>query len=136
MLTYATTIFRYLRQLNIDKDILSMRNFNIYDPLKRGEGLILDGQTLAHIEVCRILLSSKVGLIYLIIGVTEQRGNRRWLVAEAIESLHHAFRSVDPLRSCHIVLMMVKASGCSGSGSALLCGISPISTLGEFLRVI
>ena len=42
---------RYLRQLNIDKDILSMKNFNVYDPMKRGQGLILDGQTLAHIEV-------------------------------------------------------------------------------------
>ena len=41
----------YLRQLNIDKDILTMRNFNIYDPMKRGEGMVLDGQTLAHIEI-------------------------------------------------------------------------------------
>ncbi|KAG7445110.1 DNA mismatch repair protein Msh6, partial [Guyanagaster necrorhizus] len=41
----------YLRQLNIDKDILSMKNFNVYDPMKRGQGLVLDGQTLAHIEV-------------------------------------------------------------------------------------
>ncbi|CAK5264723.1 unnamed protein product [Mycena citricolor] len=41
----------YLRQLNIDKDILSMKNFNVYDPLKRGQGLVLDGQSLAHIEV-------------------------------------------------------------------------------------
>ncbi|THH32610.1 hypothetical protein EUX98_g1558 [Antrodiella citrinella] len=41
----------YLKTLNIDKDILSMKNFNIYDPMKRGEGLVLDGQTLAHIEV-------------------------------------------------------------------------------------
>ena len=42
---------RYLRQLNIDKDILTMKNFNVYDPMKRGQGLVLDGQTLAHIEV-------------------------------------------------------------------------------------
>ena len=42
---------RYLRTLNIDKDILSMKNFNVYDPMKREQGLILDGQTLAHIEV-------------------------------------------------------------------------------------
>ncbi|KAJ7074366.1 muts domain V-domain-containing protein [Mycena amicta] len=41
----------YLRQLNIDGDILSMKNFNVYDPMKRGQGLVLDGQTLAHIEV-------------------------------------------------------------------------------------
>ena len=37
--------------MNIDKDILSMRNFNIYDPMKKGTGLVLDGQSLAHIEV-------------------------------------------------------------------------------------
>ena len=43
--------YRYLQQLNIDKDILSMKNFNVYDPIKKGQGLMLDGQTLAHIEV-------------------------------------------------------------------------------------
>ncbi|KIM91619.1 hypothetical protein PILCRDRAFT_810908 [Piloderma croceum F 1598] len=41
----------YLRQLNIDKDIMSMKNFNVYDPMKRGQGLVLDGQSLAHVEV-------------------------------------------------------------------------------------
>lgn len=41
----------YLRQLNIDKEILTMKNFNIYDPMKRGMGLTLDGQTLSHLEV-------------------------------------------------------------------------------------
>lgn len=44
-------VHRYLRTLNIDKDILSMKNFNVYDPMKKGQGLVLDGQTLAHIEV-------------------------------------------------------------------------------------
>jgi hypothetical protein len=28
-----------------------MKNFNIYDPMKKGEGLVLDGQTLAHLEI-------------------------------------------------------------------------------------
>ncbi|KAI0251081.1 muts domain V-domain-containing protein [Lactifluus subvellereus] len=41
----------YLRQLNIDKDILTMKNFNVYDPMKKGQGLVLDGQSLAHVEV-------------------------------------------------------------------------------------
>jgi DNA mismatch repair protein MSH6 len=45
----------YLRQLNIDKDIMSMRNFNVYDPMKRGQGLVLDGQTLAHVEVRKLI---------------------------------------------------------------------------------
>lgn len=43
-------LVRYLNTLNIDKDILSMKNFNIYDPMRRGQGLVLDGQTLAHLE--------------------------------------------------------------------------------------
>ena len=47
----------YLRQLNIDKALLSARNFNIYDPLRKGQALLLDGQTLSHIEV-----SSLIGL--------------------------------------------------------------------------
>ncbi|KIK25984.1 hypothetical protein PISMIDRAFT_676513 [Pisolithus microcarpus 441] len=41
----------YLRQLNIDKDLLTMKNFNVYDPMKTGRNLVLDGQTLAHLEV-------------------------------------------------------------------------------------
>ena len=45
------TLLWYLRQLNIDKDIMSMKNFNVYDPIKRGMGLVLDGQTLSHLEV-------------------------------------------------------------------------------------
>lgn len=42
---------RYLRQLNLDSDLVTAKNFNIYDPLSQGKALILDGQTLAHIEV-------------------------------------------------------------------------------------
>ena len=30
---------------------MSMKNFNIYDPMKKGQGLTLDGQTLAHLEI-------------------------------------------------------------------------------------
>ncbi|KAL4256940.1 DNA mismatch repair protein [Pleurotus pulmonarius] len=41
----------YLRTLNIDKEILTMKNFNVYDPMTRGQGLVLDGQTLAHLEI-------------------------------------------------------------------------------------
>lgn len=41
----------YLRSLNLDKDLMSQRNFNVYDPIKEGKCLVLDGQTLAHMEV-------------------------------------------------------------------------------------
>ena len=54
----------YLNTLNIDKDILSMKNFNVYDPMKRGQGLVLDGQTLAHIEVSPITLPARLVLMH------------------------------------------------------------------------
>jgi DNA mismatch repair protein MSH6 len=56
------TMIWYLRQLNIDKDILTMKNFNVYDPMKRGMGLTLDGQTLSHLEV-KIPLILSFGLL-------------------------------------------------------------------------
>ncbi|THH03935.1 hypothetical protein EW145_g5888 [Phellinidium pouzarii] len=58
----------YLRQLNIDKDILSMKNFNVYDPMKRGQGLVLDGQTLAHVEVLQNSEGTDEGSLLKILG--------------------------------------------------------------------
>lgn len=42
----------YLTQLNLDKDLLTMRNFNVFDGRKAGRSMVLDGSTLAHMEVC------------------------------------------------------------------------------------
>jgi len=41
----------YLQSLNMANDLLSQKSFNIYDPIRKGEGMILDGQTLSHLEV-------------------------------------------------------------------------------------
>lgn len=41
----------YLQSLNMATDLLSQKSFNIYDPIRKGEGMILDGQTLSHLEV-------------------------------------------------------------------------------------
>ena len=46
----------YLNSLNLDKDLVSQKNFNIYDPLKEGKNLLLDGVTLGHMEVRRRLM--------------------------------------------------------------------------------
>jgi DNA mismatch repair protein MSH6 len=43
----------YLKCLNLDKDLVSQRNFNVYDPIREGRSLVLDGQTLSHMEVRR-----------------------------------------------------------------------------------
>ncbi|CAL1699677.1 unnamed protein product [Somion occarium] len=58
----------YLRTLNIDKEILSMKNFNVYDPMKRGQGLVLDGQTLAHIEVLLNSEGTEEGSLLKLLG--------------------------------------------------------------------
>ena len=42
---------------------MSMKNFNIYDPMKKGQGLTLDGQTLAHLEVTFFFSSTYVYLM-------------------------------------------------------------------------
>ncbi|KAJ9117461.1 hypothetical protein QFC22_004311 [Naganishia vaughanmartiniae] len=41
----------YLRSLNMANDLLSQRSFNVYDPIRKGENLVLDGQTLSHLEI-------------------------------------------------------------------------------------
>lgn len=53
---------RYLKQLNLDQDLLSQKNFDIYDPIRHGQNLVLDGQTLAHIEVSPLESPSLFGL--------------------------------------------------------------------------
>ncbi|KAI9335459.1 putative DNA mismatch repair protein Msh6 [Obelidium mucronatum] len=44
-------LLSYLRSLKLDKDLVSARNFSIYDPLRQSGNLILDGQTLLNLEV-------------------------------------------------------------------------------------
>lgn len=41
----------YLKSLRLDRDIFTQRNFNVYDPIREGNSLILDGLTLGHMEV-------------------------------------------------------------------------------------
>ncbi|KAJ3354466.1 DNA mismatch repair protein msh6 [Entophlyctis luteolus] len=38
-------------ELKLDKDLVSARNFNVYDPLSQSGHLVLDGQTLLNLEV-------------------------------------------------------------------------------------
>lgn len=53
----------YLRSLNMANDLLSQRSFNVYDPIRKGENLVLDGQTLSHLEVSLALYPSLFVLI-------------------------------------------------------------------------
>ena len=125
MMWYAVVIFlvqcsltkrisRYLRQLNIDKDILTMKNFNVYDPMKKGQGLVLDGQSLAHVEV---LLNSE--------GTEE--GSLLQLLSRCVTPFGQFILS----RLRRFLTPMHQESGCSVSGCACLCAVSPISMPGK-----
>ncbi|KAF9348583.1 DNA mismatch repair protein msh6 [Mortierella sp. NVP85] len=41
----------YLRSLKLDTELMSFKNFHIYDPVRQASTLILDGQTLTNLEV-------------------------------------------------------------------------------------
>ncbi|CAG8558122.1 14662_t:CDS:10 [Funneliformis caledonium] len=41
----------YLRSLKLDEELVSLRNFKLYDPIRHSASLILDGQTLANLEI-------------------------------------------------------------------------------------
>jgi hypothetical protein len=94
-----------------------MKNFNVYDPMKKGQGLSLDGQSLAHIEV---LLNSE--------GTEE--GSLLQLLSRCVTP----FGWLYTLSSFPLSKRMLQESGCSGSGCAYLCAVSPISMPGKTLR--
>ncbi|CAO3674545.1 unnamed protein product [Umbelopsis vinacea] len=41
----------YLRSLKLDKELLSLKNVTHYDPIRNTTSLVLDGQTLANLEI-------------------------------------------------------------------------------------
>ncbi|KAM0787401.1 hypothetical protein ACM66B_003486 [Microbotryomycetes sp. NB124-2] len=71
----------YLRQLNLDQDLVTTKNFNIYDPISQGKALVLDGQTLAHIEVLQNSLGGTEGtLLHLLMRCVTPFGKRLFKV--------------------------------------------------------
>ena len=44
-------LVQYLRTLKIDRDLLTMGNFEWYDPIRKASSLVLDGKTLINLEV-------------------------------------------------------------------------------------
>ena len=41
----------YLRALQLDRELITLGNFNWYDPIRKATSLVLDGQTLINLEV-------------------------------------------------------------------------------------
>ena len=44
-------LIHYLRTLKIERDLITIGNFNWYDPIRKASSLVLDGQTLINLEI-------------------------------------------------------------------------------------
>jgi len=44
-------LLQYLRSLKIERDLVSLGNFEWYDPIRKATSLVLDGQTLINLEI-------------------------------------------------------------------------------------
>ncbi|EJT46755.1 DNA mismatch repair-related protein [Trichosporon asahii var. asahii CBS 2479] len=96
----------YLRTLNLDKDLISQKNFSVYDPIRDGKALVLDGQTLGHMEVLMNNEGSEEGTLLSLLQQCHSPFGKRlfryWLTAplrdaaainarlDAVDDLMHA----------------------------------------------
>ncbi|RKP08628.1 muts domain V-domain-containing protein, partial [Thamnocephalis sphaerospora] len=51
MLSATGGLIWYLRALRLDRELLSLKNFQYYDPVRRSTCLMIDGQTLKNLEI-------------------------------------------------------------------------------------
>ncbi|GMK58904.1 hypothetical protein CspeluHIS016_0603460 [Cutaneotrichosporon spelunceum] len=116
----------YLRSLNLDKDLISQKNFNIYDPIKNGKSLVLDGQTLAHMEVLMNNEGSEAGtllsLLQRCLTPFGKRLFRIWLTTPLrdVKAINERLDAVDDLMS---------NPGFTGQFSQLVRGVSDLERL-------
>ncbi len=82
----------YLKSLNMDKDLLSQRSFNVYDPIRKGETMILDGQSLSHLEVSPARKGARRALTVVDTDSHEQRGHRGRDPARTAPTLQNTLR--------------------------------------------
>lgn len=74
----------YLRGLRIDKELISANNFSEYDPTKKADSLVLDGQTLLNLEIFENTFDgSDKGTLFNLINHCEtpfgKRQFKRWV---------------------------------------------------------
>ncbi|CBQ73763.1 related to MSH6-DNA mismatch repair protein (N-terminal fragment), partial [Sporisorium reilianum SRZ2] len=75
----------YLAQLNLDRDLCSSRNFNIFDPLRQDKCLVLDAQSLTHLNVLQNDEGTDEGTLHRLLNRCVTPSGKRlfkiWLVA-------------------------------------------------------
>ncbi|OZJ02922.1 hypothetical protein BZG36_04117 [Bifiguratus adelaidae] len=94
----------YLRSLKLDKELLSLGNVHLYDPLRNATSLVLDGHTLANLEVLQNTYDGStrgtvLGLLNRAITPFGKRLFRNWLChpLRDIRAITQRFDAVDAL---------------------------------------
>lgn len=80
----------YLRSLNLDRDLFAVRNFNIFDPIRNGQALVVDGQTLAHVEVLQNSEGTDEGTVFKLLCRCETSFGKRLLKIWVSQPLREA----------------------------------------------
>ncbi len=79
----------YLHQLNLDKDLCSSRNFDIYDPIRKNECLVLDAQSLTHLNVLTNEQGDEAGTLHQLLNRCVTPFGKRlfkvWLVSPLLK---------------------------------------------------
>ncbi|KAA8913009.1 muts domain V-domain-containing protein [Sphaerosporella brunnea] len=59
----------YLQSLKIDRAIMTLKNFHIYDPIRKATSLVLDGKTLQNLEIfANTYDGSPAGTLFLLLN--------------------------------------------------------------------
>ncbi|KAI8805196.1 DNA mismatch repair protein msh6 [Cladochytrium replicatum] len=90
----------YLRSLKIDKDLLSAKNFEIYDPIRHSTSLILDGQTLVNLEIFENSVdNSDTGTLFKLLNQCQSPMGKRMLKGWVCHPLRSAVAISDRLNA-------------------------------------
>lgn len=98
----------YLQSLKIDRELVTMKNFRIYDPIKKATSLILDGKTLVNLEIfTNTYDGSAAGTLFAMLSrcITPfgKRMFKQWVchpLADA-EKINQRLDAVDAINSNH-----------------------------------
>ncbi|GBC01838.1 hypothetical protein RclHR1_04350014 [Rhizophagus clarus] len=104
MLSALGGLIWYLRSLKLDEELVSLRNFRIYDPICHSTSLILDGQTLANLEIFENNLDgSDQGTVFKLLNhcITPfgKRTFKQWLChpLRNVEDINERFDAIEEL---------------------------------------
>ncbi|KAJ1821781.1 DNA mismatch repair protein msh6 [Coemansia sp. RSA 2598] len=84
-------LLAYLRTLKLDRDLASLGNFAFYAPMQSGSALVLDGPTLANLDIFTVLSDGGVeGTLFALLNHAHTAFGRRLLRRWMCHPLRHA----------------------------------------------